>query len=139
MSVHCSVFMYAQCRRHRKFVQSFRRDPLKHIQTVVGQMVKILEYDYKFFKSYVGEVMSIFYETAYVLLNADITNVLSEKLPLESAGDQIQAAMANFQRYREAAAEAGKTSLPRKMFREPWFVESGTSLAHGFFQSGTIC
>ena len=126
-----------QCRKYKKFVTSFREEPLKHVHSVVIQAVKILKYDYKFFQSYVGEMMSIFYDSAFVLLNADVANVLSEKLPLESMGDRIQAAMASFQRYREAAAESSKTALPRKMFREPWFIKSGRALAHGFFESST--
>ncbi|CDJ48117.1 hypothetical protein, conserved [Eimeria brunetti] len=96
----------AACRKYRKFVTSYRKDPVKHVESVAKQVVKVLKYDYKFFQSYVGEMMSVFYDTAYVLLNADVANVLNEKLPLESAGDQIQTAMAAFQRYREAAAES---------------------------------
>ncbi|CDJ38129.1 hypothetical protein, conserved [Eimeria tenella] len=123
------------CRKNRRFVVSFRADPMRYVQSLVNQTVKILKYDFKFFQSYIGEMMSIFYDTAYLLLNADVANVLNEKLPLDSVGEQVQAAIGRFQMHREAALEASKTSLPRKMFREPWLVKSARDLAHGFFES----
>lgn len=127
-----------QCRKHKKFLAAYSRDPLGRVQVVVNQMVKILKYDYKFFARYVGEMMAIFYETSYVLLNADVANVVDEKLGFDTMADQINAALAKFAKHREAASELAKSSLPRKMFREPWFRKAGMQLAHGFFESGEL-
>ena len=125
-----------QCQKHKTFVVSYRLNPLSHVERVVNQVVKILKYDYKFFQHYVGEMMSIFYETAHAQLSADVANVLDEKMSLDTVDQRIQAAMAKFHVYREAASEITKSSIPRKMFREPWLVKAGTALAHGFFESG---
>lgn len=106
------------------------------MQKVVNQIIKILKYDYKFFAEYIGEMMSIFYETAYALLNADVANVLGDKLSLDTIGERVQAALSRYNMYREALGELSNTSIPRRMFREPWFKKAGVELAYGFFESG---
>ncbi|KAL8428125.1 hypothetical protein Efla_005828 [Eimeria flavescens] len=132
--VGCLLFC-SQCRIHKGFLQSYKKDPAPHVQKLVGQIIKVLKYDYKYFKRYVGEMLAIFYETAYVVLNADVANVLKEKLSADTLGDQISTAMARQQLYHEASADLHKSILARKFFREPWFRQSGEKLAHGFFHT----
>ena len=83
----------AQCRKNKKFIRSYKRNFLELLQTFISQMVKILKYDYTFFAAYVGEMTSIFYETAQTLLNADVANILNNKLPPETLGERMQAAI----------------------------------------------
>lgn len=101
-------------------------------------MVKVLKYDYRYFAHYVGEMISVFYETAQSLLNADVGNVLNEKLSPDALGERLQAALLKHQMHREAAVEVSKGSIPRKFFRLPWFTTAGTFLANGFFESGAL-
>ncbi|OEH77292.1 rhoptry neck protein [Cyclospora cayetanensis] len=124
------------CQKYKKFVSSFSRNRLSHVERFVIQTIKVLKYDYKFFQRYIGEMMSIFYEMAYGLLNADVANVLSDKMSLDTMRERIHTALAKFQVYREVSSEIQSSSLPRTLFREPWFTRSARDLAHGFFESG---
>lgn len=125
-----------QCGKNERFIKAFTKDPMARVQKIVTQMVKVLKYDFKFFSEYVGEMISIFYETAYSMLNADVANVIEDKLFPHTMGAQINAAMARHRMHREAVGEIATTSMPRKFFREPWFRKAGVDLANGFFEAG---
>ncbi|XP_026192334.1 uncharacterized protein LOC34622828 [Cyclospora cayetanensis] len=133
-SCYNSFHFFVQCQKYKKFVSSFSRNRLSHVERFVIQTIKVLKYDYKFFQRYIGEMMSIFYEMAYGLLNADVANVLSDKMSLDTMRERIHTALAKFQVYREVSSEIQSSSLPRTLFREPWFTRSARDLAHGFFE-----
>ncbi|KAL8446784.1 hypothetical protein Emag_004545 [Eimeria magna] len=110
-------------------------DDMELKEALEAIMVKILKHDYKFFAYYIGEMLAIFYEAAHALLNADVANALNEKVAANTLGDQIGAALLRSHRYQEASAQLGKSSIPRRMFRDPWFKAAARDMAHGFFHS----
>ncbi|KAL8451645.1 hypothetical protein Emed_001807 [Eimeria media] len=121
------------CKKNKSFLASYKRRPDRHVKQLVLQMVKILKYDYKFFSYYIGEMLAIFYEAAHALLNADVANVLNEKVAADTLGEQIGSAVLRSHKYQEVSMELGKSSIPRKMFREPWLKAAARNLADGFF------
>ncbi|KAL8275228.1 hypothetical protein Esti_000812 [Eimeria stiedai] len=123
------------CEKNNNFLKSYRRKPENHVRQLVLQMVKILKYDYKFFAHYIGEMLSIFYEAAHALLNADVANVIDEKLAADTLGAQIGEAVLQAHKYQEVSMELGKSAIPRRMFRDPWLKIAARNLAYGFFHS----
>ncbi|KAL8429312.1 hypothetical protein ACSSS7_006677 [Eimeria intestinalis] len=123
------------CKKNKNFLQSYRRKPERHVKQLVAQMVKILKYDYRFFAHYIGDMLSIFYEAAHALLNADVANVINEKVGADTLGEQIGKALMRSHKYHEVSMELGKSSIPRRMFREPWLRGAARRMAHGFFHS----
>lgn len=129
-------FDYFQCKKHRRFLQKHREDPFRGVQTWIEQMIKVLQYDFRYFQNYIGDMLSIFYETAYALLEADIANVVSETMPADTMKNNLQAAMHRYVQSKRATSAIEAASIPRAFFRRPWFVKASKDLASGFFQAG---
>lgn len=131
------LILNKSCNKNSKFLSSFPSSQLQFTQRLIAQMVRVLRFSYRYFKTYIADILSIFYETAKAMLEADVANVVESGVPQSSPGEAIAVAQSNAA-VRRATAQSNldDSSLPRKIFRRPRFAKESEKLAYGFFESG---
>ncbi|CDJ36618.1 uncharacterized protein EMH_0092040 [Eimeria mitis] len=124
------------CRKNRRFVETYEKRHYDYTKRLIIQMVRVLKYYFKYFKSYIADILSIFYESAIVMLETKINDSVGAAEGSNSPADEMVAAEARHAARRSAAQSAtDETQLPRKLFRVPKFAEEATRLANGFFEA----
>ncbi|CDI87730.1 hypothetical protein, conserved [Eimeria praecox] len=122
------------CRKNRRFVETYEKKQYYYIKRVIIQMVTVLQYYFKYFRSYISDILSIFYESAVAMLETKVTESVGAAEGSNSPADEMVASEARHAARRSAAQSATEESqLPRKLFRAPKFAEEATKLAKGFF------
>ncbi|CDJ57471.1 hypothetical protein, conserved [Eimeria maxima] len=124
------------CRKNRRFVETYEKDHLEYTKRVIVQMVRVLQYYFKYFKSYIADILSIFYESAIAMLEAKINDSLGAAEGSNSPADEMVASEARHAARKSAAQSAtDESTLPRKLFRAPKFAEEATNLANGLYEA----
>lgn len=124
------------CRRNKRFVRTYNNNHYEYTKRIISQMVRVLQYYFKYFKSYIADILSIFYESAIAMLETK----LNETGAIEgsnSPADEMLASEARQAARRNAAQSAtDESQLPRKLFRVPKFAQEATRLANGLYSAG---
>ncbi|KAL8269663.1 hypothetical protein Esti_006418 [Eimeria stiedai] len=124
------------CRKNTKFVVSYNARKMFFVQRLVQQMVRLLQYYFKYFKGYISEQLAIFYETALAMLDTKINESISAAEGVNSPAEEMAAAEARSSARRSAAQSAIEDRhLPRKLYRATKFADESQQLATGFFQA----
>ncbi|KAL8441612.1 hypothetical protein Emag_007013 [Eimeria magna] len=124
------------CKKNAKFVASFKSRKLFFVQRLVQQMVRLLQYYFKYFKGYISDLLAIFYETALAMLDTKINESISAAEGVNSPVEEMAAAEARSSARRHAAQSAIEDRhLPRKLFRATKFADESQKLATGFFEA----
>lgn len=127
------------CRNNRRFVQNFKEKQAEYTQRVVLQMVRLLQYHFKYFKTYISDILSIFYESSVAMLETKINDSLGGVEGANSPADEVVAAEARHAARRSAAQAATEDShLPRKLFRATKFASEAEKLAYGLFHASKL-
>lgn len=127
------------CTNNRRFVQNFKEKQAEYTQRVVLQMVRLLQYHFKYFKTYISDILSIFYESSVAMLETKINDSLGGAEGANSPADEVVAAEARHAARRSAAQAATEDShLPRKLFRATKFASEAEKLAYGLFTASKL-
>ncbi|CDJ47884.1 hypothetical protein EBH_0018220 [Eimeria brunetti] len=127
------ALLQQSCRRNRRFVEKYEKEHYGYTKRVIVQMVGVLQYYFKYFKPYISDILSIFYESAIAMLETKVNDAAVAE-GSNSPADEMVAAEARHAARRSAAQSATEESqLPRKLFRAPKFADEATKLANGFF------
>ncbi|XP_026191273.1 uncharacterized protein LOC34619717 [Cyclospora cayetanensis] len=124
------------CRKNSGFVAGYTTRKLYYVKRVIGHMVRVLQYYFKYFKSYIADILSIFYETALAMLETKINDSLGTPEGVTTQAEEMAAAEARHAARKSAAQSAIEDSqLPRKIFRAMKFAKESQNLAHGFYKA----
>ncbi|KAL8454435.1 hypothetical protein Emed_000156 [Eimeria media] len=124
------------CKKNTKFVATYNAKKLFFVQRLVQQMVRLLQYYFKYFKSYISDLLAIFYETALAMLDTKINESISSAEGVNSPAEEMAAAEARSSARRNAAQSAIEDRhLPRKLYRATKFGDESQKLATGFFEA----
>ncbi|KAL8426366.1 hypothetical protein Efla_002984 [Eimeria flavescens] len=129
-------FLQRSCKKNAGFVSNFNTRKLFYVQRAIQQMVRLLRYYFKYFKSYISELLAVFYETALAMLDRKINENLSAAEGVNSPAEEMAAAEARATARRSAAQSAIEDrQIPRKLFRATKFAEESQELSTGFFEA----
>lgn len=132
-------FLKRSCKKNARFVSTYHSRELYYVQNVIQQMVRILQFYFKYFKLYISEILSIFYETALAMLETKINDSIGAAEGINSPAEDMAAAEARFAARKSASQSALEDGqLPRKLFRATRFAEESQRLASGFFEAGKL-
>ena len=122
------------CKRNNRFVATYEKAHYEYTKRVIFQMIRVLKYFFKYFKSYIADILSIFYESALAMLETKLNETVGAAEGSNSPADEMVASEARQAARRNAAQAATEESqLPRKLFRAPKFAEEATRLANGLY------
>ncbi|KAL8435471.1 hypothetical protein ACSSS7_002478 [Eimeria intestinalis] len=124
------------CKKNTRFVAEYNAKKMFFVQRLIQQMVRLLQYYFKYFKGYISDLLAIFYETALAMLDTKINESITAAEGVNSPAEEMAAAEVRSAARRSAAQSAiEERHLPRKLYRATKFADESQKLATGFFEA----
>ncbi|PFH33726.1 rhoptry neck protein RON3 [Besnoitia besnoiti] len=120
------------CEKNRGYLAELERNHVGMTENFVAHMVKTLKMDFKYFEGYLSNIMSMFYEYTFSILESDIVSAINANQGRVSYQVELEAVL---RRRQQATPPPRDADMPRAMFRKPWMKVAVRELAHGFFHA----